>query len=118
MTRSMKLNVPPGYELFWDGEYDSTVTAQKSLMPGVLPAVVIILFLIVSVFNAYRPLAIILLTIPFAAIGITWGLLLLNTPFGFLALLGAMSLAGMMNENHRRSAGCVQRESCPGDGWL
>lgn len=42
---------------------------------------------------------IILLTIPFAAIGITAGLIATNTPFGFLALLGAMSLSGMMIKN-------------------
>ena len=41
----------------------------------------------------------ILCTIPFAAIGITVGLLTFGVPFGFLALLGAMSLAGMMIKN-------------------
>jgi multidrug efflux pump subunit AcrB len=38
-------------------------------------------------------------TIPFVMIGITAGLLVADTPFGFLALLGAMSLAGMMIKN-------------------
>lgn len=93
------IDLPTGYEFTWEGEADSTKEAQESLVPGVLPAVVMIVFLIITVFNAYRPLLIILFTIPFAAIGITWGLLLLDTPFGFLALLGAMSLAGMMNKN-------------------
>ena len=32
-------------------------------------------------------------------IGITWGLLLFDLPFGFVALLGAMSLTGMMIKN-------------------
>ena len=45
------------------------------------------------------PILIIMLTIPFAAIGVTIGLLVFNIPFGFMALLGAMSLAGMMNKN-------------------
>jgi len=93
------LKLPPGYSLYWDGESSSTKEAQQSLIPGMVPAAVMILFLIITVFNAYRPLFIILLTIPFAVIGITWGLLLLQTPFGFLALLGAMSLIGMMNKN-------------------
>ena len=44
-------------------------------------------------------LAIILLVIPFALIGITFGLLIFDVPFGFVALLGAMSLAGMMIKN-------------------
>jgi multidrug efflux pump subunit AcrB len=53
----------------------------------------------VALFNAIQPPLIIVLTIPFAAIGITAGLLTFGTPFGFLALLGAMSLSGMMIKN-------------------
>ena len=73
--------------------------AQASLVPGVIPTVAIILFIIVALFNAFRPPLIIVFTIPFAAIGITAGLLATKTPFGFLALLGAMSLSGMMIKN-------------------
>jgi multidrug efflux pump subunit AcrB len=90
---------PPGYSLEWGGEYEDTVDAQQSLIPGVIPAVAIIGFIIVALFNAFRPPLVIVLTIPFAAIGISIGLLATNTPFGFLALLGAMSLAGMMIKN-------------------
>jgi multidrug efflux pump subunit AcrB len=50
-------------------------------------------------FNAVRPPVIILLTVPFIMIGIVAGLLGTGTPFGFLALLGAMSLVGMMIKN-------------------
>ena len=49
--------------------------------------------------DAMRPPLIIILTIPFALIGIVAGLLPTGTPFGFMALLGAMSLAGMMIKN-------------------
>jgi multidrug efflux pump subunit AcrB len=65
----------------------------------VIPAAAIILTIIVALFNALRPPLIIILTIPFALIGITAGLLPTGTPFGFMALLGAMSLAGMMIKN-------------------
>ena len=61
--------LPVGYELYWDGEYSDTVEAQASLVPGVVPAVITILFIIVMLFNAFRPLLIIILTIPFAFIG-------------------------------------------------
>ncbi len=93
------IDLPPGYEVFWDGEYDSTAVAQASLLPGLVPAGVLILFIMVALFNAFRPPVIILLTIPFVMIGITAGLLATGTPFGFVALLGAMSLAGMMIKN-------------------
>lgn len=94
-----KMKLPEGYELYWRGEEESTIKAQRSLLPGIVPAVVIILLLLVMLFNAFKPMAIILLTIPFAAIGVSFSLLIFDIPFGFLALLGAMSLAGMMNKN-------------------
>lgn len=56
-------------------------------------------FIIVALFNAYRPPLVILLTIPFALIAIVAGLLAFDVPFGFVALLGAMSLSGMMIKN-------------------
>lgn len=93
------IELPPGFELFWDGEFDSQAVAEASLIPGIVPAAVVILFIIVALFNAFRPPLIILLTIPFVLIGITAGLLLTGAPFGFVALLGAMSLAGMMIKN-------------------
>ncbi len=94
-----KIELPPGYELFWDGESKSTLDAQKSLIPGVIPAVVVILFIIVYLFNAFRSPTIIILAIPFIFIGIVPALLATQVPFGFVALLGAMSLAGMMIKN-------------------
>jgi multidrug efflux pump subunit AcrB len=93
------LELPPGYQLEWQGEYSSTIDAQASLAPGALPAVLIMAIIIVALFNAFRPPLIILCTIPFAAIGITGGLLVTRAAFGFVALLGAMSLAGMMIKN-------------------
>ena len=93
------LELPPGYRLEWEGEYSSTVDAQSSLGPGALPAAIIMALIVVALFNAFKPPLIILLTVPFAVIGITGGLLLTGAAFGFVALLGAMSLAGMMIKN-------------------
>ncbi|MGD8957469.1 MAG: efflux RND transporter permease subunit, partial [Chromatiaceae bacterium] len=93
------MELPPGYSMFWKGEYDSTRTAQLSLVPGGIPAVIIMTVIIVALFNALRPPVIIALAIPFAIIGITAILLPTQTPFGFMALLGAMSLAGLMIKN-------------------
>ena len=93
------IELPPGYTVEWGGEHEDTVDSQASLIPGIIPTAGIILFIIVALFNAFRPPLVILLTIPFAVIGITAGLLGTGTPFGFLALLGAMSLAGMMIKN-------------------
>jgi multidrug efflux pump subunit AcrB len=69
------------------------------LIPGLGPAIVIMLFIIVALSNAYRPPLIMILVIPFVMIGITPGLLVMDAAFGFIALLGIMSLAGMMIKN-------------------
>ena len=94
-----KIKLPPGYTLTWDGEYKSSNESAAALKPGLFPTIIIILLIIVMLFNAYRPLLIIIAAIPFAMIGITFGLLAINVPFGFIALLGAMSLSGMMIKN-------------------
>jgi multidrug efflux pump subunit AcrB len=99
IDRFNAIELPPGFELYWAGEFESSADSQASLAPGLIPTGVIILFIIVYLFNAFRPPAIILLTIPFVFIGITIGLLVAGVPFGFVALLGAMSLAGMMIKN-------------------
>ena len=93
------IDLPRGHELEWGGEFEDTVDAQKSLLPGTIPMAVIILTIIVGLFGAYRPPLVILLTIPFALIGVVAGLLIFDVPFGFVALLGTMSLIGMMIKN-------------------
>lgn len=94
-----KIKLPPGYSLTWDGEYKSSNDSAAALKPGLFPTIFVILLIIVMLFNAYRPLLIIIAVIPFVMIGITFGLLAIQVPFGFIALLGAMSLSGMMIKN-------------------
>lgn len=95
----MAIPLPPEYSWSLRGEDASTRESQEQLIPGVMPSVVIILVILVALFNAFRPPMIILLTLPFALIGITFGLLGTGSEFGFMALLGAMSLSGMMIKN-------------------
>jgi multidrug efflux pump subunit AcrB len=91
--------LPPGYDIFMDGEDESTLDNNASLNPGTPPAILIMLFIMVALYSAWRPMLIIVCTIPFALVGVTTGLLVSNSPFGFLAMLGAMSLSGMMIKN-------------------
>jgi multidrug efflux pump subunit AcrB len=93
------MELPPGYSMFWDGEFDTTLRAQLSLLPGMVPALIVMIVIIVALFNAVRPAVIIFMTVPFALIGITAILLPTQTAFGFMALLGAMSLVGLMIKN-------------------
>lgn len=98
-TKVESIELPPGFIFEWGGETESSEKSQAGLVPGIVPALAVILFIIVALFNAFRQPLVILCTIPFALIGITGGLLGFGAPFGFMALLGAMSLAGMMIKN-------------------
>ena len=93
------IELPPGYTMEWGGEFEGSRDAQQSLIPGVIPAVIMMAFIVVALFNAFRPPLVIALTIPFVIIGISFGLLGTGAAFGFVALLGAMSLVGMMIKN-------------------
>ena len=61
--------------------------------------VAIMVVIVIGLFNAIRQPLVIWLTVPLALIGVTAGLLLTKQPFGFMALLGLMSLSGMLIKN-------------------
>ncbi len=91
--------LPPGHTLEWWGEYRDSGRAQSAIaasIPLFLGAMVLI---VIALFNDLRQPAVIWMTVPLALIGITMGLLLTSQPFGFMAMLGAMSLSGMMIKN-------------------
>jgi multidrug efflux pump subunit AcrB len=90
---------PPGYYVEWGGEYESTVDAQTALAAPIPIFVGIMVLIVIALFNAIRQPLVIWLTVPLALIGVTAGLLLTNQPFGFMALLGFLSLSGMLIKN-------------------
>lgn len=93
------MEIPDGYTLEWGGEYESSSDAQEALFAS-LPLGFLAMFLItVLLFNAVRAPLVIWATVPLAIIGVTVGLLVLNKPFGFMALLGLLSLSGMLLKN-------------------
>jgi multidrug efflux pump subunit AcrB len=91
--------LPPGCALEWGGEFESSRKAQGGLMRMIPIAFVFIVLILVMLFNAYRQVAIILLTLPLSLTGMTAGLLVFGKSFDFLALLGFLSLAGMLIKN-------------------
>ncbi len=93
------IEIPDGYVLEWGGEYESSTDAQGALFAS-LPLGFLLMFLItVLLFNAVRAPLVIWATVPLAIIGVTVGLLVMNKPFGFMALLGLLSLSGMLLKN-------------------
>ena len=91
--------LPPGYELSWGGEYESSGEAQQSLFAS-LPLGYLLMFIVtVLLFNELRSSLVIWACVPLAIIGVSFGMLLLGAEFGFMALLGFLSLSGMILKN-------------------
>ncbi len=91
--------LPDGYRLEWWGEYKSSGDARASLA-GSVPVFILLMALItIALFNSLKQTAVIWLVVPLAVIGVTVGLLSTQQPFGFMALLGFLSLMGMLIKN-------------------
>jgi multidrug efflux pump subunit AcrB len=91
--------IPTGYALEWWGEYKSSADAQGPLKRST-PIFMGVMFLItLALFNSARKALAIWINVPLALIGVTLGLLLARQPFGFMALLGFLSLSGMIIKN-------------------
>ncbi len=93
------IELPRGYELEWGGEYEDSRNAQESVTAPLPIFITIMILITVALFNSLRLPLIIWLCVPFALIGVTWGLLGTGQPFGFMALLGFLSLMGMLIKN-------------------
>jgi len=94
-----QLKLPSGYRLEWGGEMESSREAQSGLLSS-LPAGFLAMFIItVLMFNSLRDAVAIWITVPLAMIGVTCGFLITGIPFGFMALIGLLSLSGMLLRN-------------------
>jgi cobalt-zinc-cadmium resistance protein CzcA len=97
-----KVKVPEGYYLVWGGEFENQQRAQARLRLVVPIAVVLVLGLLYAAMSSGRSALAILLTVPFALTGGAFTLLLTGVPLsvsaavGFIALLGQVSLMGVL----------------------
>ncbi|MEM9292269.1 MAG: efflux RND transporter permease subunit [Acidobacteriota bacterium] len=85
------------YEL--GGEIESSGDAQASIQAKQPIALIVILSLLVLQFNSLREPIIVLLTLPFTLVGVMLGMLITQTPFGFMPLLGVIALIGVVINN-------------------
>ncbi len=93
------IQLPPGYDLEWGGEYEDSGRARSALMAKMPVIAMLMALTVIILFDSIRKPLIIFLTIPLATIGVTVGLLMTDQPFGFMALLGFLSLSGMLIKN-------------------
>ncbi|MEM7350346.1 MAG: efflux RND transporter permease subunit [Acidobacteriota bacterium] len=89
----------PGYSFEIGGENESSDEANASIGAKLPIAGLIIIMLLVAQFNSFRRPLIILITIPMGVIGVVIGLLVARSYFGFMTLLGIISLAGIVINN-------------------
>ena len=93
------LTLPHGYSIEWGGDAENSREAQQGLFTT-LPLGYLVMFVItVLMFSSLKNAVAIWLTVPLALIGVTPGFLLTGIPFGFMALIGLLSLSGMLIRN-------------------
>ncbi|WP_104203764.1 efflux RND transporter permease subunit [Billgrantia saliphila] len=93
------MSLPPGYSLSWGGEYENSSDAQASLGRQLPLSFVAMLLVSILLFGKLRQPLIIWLVVPMSICGVVIGLLLIGLPFSFTALLGMLSLSGMLMKN-------------------
>ncbi len=97
--QAIKDALPSGYRIDTGGAIEESVKANASLFaifPYMLAAMLVLLMIQLQSFSQ---LALVLLTAPLGIIGASFGLNLAGMPFGFVALLGLIALAGMIMRN-------------------
>ena len=90
---------PPGHTFEIGGETEESGDANASIAAELPMAAMFIVLLLVWQFNSLRKPVIILSTIPLGLIGVTFGLLVCNSTFGFFTILGLISLSGIIINN-------------------
>ncbi|MEM6453533.1 MAG: efflux RND transporter permease subunit [Acidobacteriota bacterium] len=90
---------PAGIRYEEGGESEESGEANQAIADKLPLAGMTILLLLVAQFNSVRRPIIILATIPLGMIGVTIGLLVANSSFGFFTLLGIISLSGIIINN-------------------
>jgi multidrug efflux pump subunit AcrB len=94
-----QMSLPDGYHLKWNGEYGDSTEANENLASTLPLGFLAMVLVVVVLFNALKQPLIIWLTVPLALIGVVIGLLVTNTAMEFMAILGLLSLSGLLIKN-------------------
>ena len=94
-----KIELPRAYKMEWQGEAKASADSTKYLFANIPLAIILMIIILIMLFKDIRKPIIIFLCIPLAAIGIVAGFLISGKDFGFVAMVGALGLIGMMIKN-------------------
>ncbi len=91
--------LPEGYAMKWNGEIGDSSEANSSLASTLPLGFLAMVLVVVVLFNALKQPLIIWLVVPLSLIGVVFGLLLTGTAMEFMAILGLLSLSGLLIKN-------------------
>jgi len=97
--QALRDTLPPGYLLEIGGSVEESARGQKSVNAGMPLFVLVVFTLLMLQLRSFSLSTMVFLTAPLGIIGVTLFLLLFNQPFGFVAMLGTIALAGMIMRN-------------------
>ncbi|WP_445362452.1 efflux RND transporter permease subunit [Microbulbifer sp. ANSA003] len=97
--QSIRDKLPPGYLLEVGGTVEESARGQKSVNAGMPLFVLVVFTLLMLQLRSMSLSTMVFLTAPLGLIGVTLFLLLFGKPFGFVAMLGTIALAGMIMRN-------------------
>jgi multidrug efflux pump len=81
------------------GTVEDAERGTKSVIAGVPLLLLVVMTLLMVQLKSFRRAFMVLLTAPLGLIGVTAFLLIFRVPFGFVAMLGAIALSGMIMRN-------------------
>ncbi len=92
-------NLPLGYAVEYDGSKESSIKAAKFISEPVPAMILVIMILLMIQLQNIPKMVLTLLTAPLGIIGVAIGLLLTNSPMGFVVQLGILALSGIIMRN-------------------
>jgi multidrug efflux pump len=114
----IRAELPDGYLLDVGGTVEDSARGQKSVNAGVPLFIVVVLTLLMLQLKSFSRSAMVFLTAPLGLIGVTLFLLIFRQPFGFVAMLGTIALAGMIMRNSVILVDQIEQDIAAGlDRW-
>jgi multidrug efflux pump subunit AcrB len=91
--------LPKGYSIDLGGIAEESATSQASVF-AVIPVMVLLMLTVLMLqLQSFRSLFVVLAVLPLSIIGVVLALLVFDRPLGFVAILGILSLLGMIAKN-------------------
>ncbi len=95
----LRAQLPYGYSIEIGGSVEDSARGQKSINAGMPLFLFAVFTLLMLQLRSFSRSFMVLLTAPLGLIGVTLFLLVFRVPFGFVAMLGTIALAGMIMRN-------------------